>query len=588
MHPLVFVLALSVTFTPGEAPGRGTAFAVPHSTTAETATREPGGRVSALGAVAYGWNAAGQRTSRTDVAGTTTYDFDEVGTLLGATLADGREVAYGLDPLGRRVERRVDGARTGGWIYVDGEVPIAQVDAAGVVEQLYFHAGGAVAGMRDADGTAYAFVTDARGSVRLVVRGSDGAVVQRLDYDAFGRVLSDTNPGFQPFGYAGGLYDPDTHLVRFGAREYDAETAQWMTPDPAGVAGGLNPYEYAGGDPIDFVDRSGEHPLVVAALGGGAFGAAWNLGSQLWSNGGRLTCVDWGDVGWAAVEGAAWAVGFELLAPIVGLGGGAAAAAGRGTAESALAGSGRGAAAAARGCFAAGTLVETSEGPVPIEDIDAGDRVLAVEEDTGEWGYYPVTATTQRPSSTLTLAVEDDEHGISETLVVTHGHPLYERHHGWTPAGELAPGDEVFTSRGGWARIGAGTWVEADQLVYNLTVDGARGYFVGEAGLWAHNLPCSLPVSEIATVARAAAEHSFANHVATRAEFLGIRTVSQLAEVAAEVMTSPSVVRGLSNGRTAYYSIATNVLVIHNTRAVATSTIFAPGRGASYFFFALR
>ena len=34
------------------------------------------------------------------------------------------------------------------------------------------------------------------------------AVVQRVDYDEFGRVTSDTNPAFQPFGFAGGLYDP--------------------------------------------------------------------------------------------------------------------------------------------------------------------------------------------------------------------------------------------------------------------------------------------------------------------------------------------------------------------------------------------
>ncbi|MDS4031603.1 MAG: hypothetical protein RKO66_16235 [Candidatus Contendobacter sp.] len=32
----------------------------------------------------------------------------------------------------------------------------------------------------------------------------------------------DTSPGFQPFGFAGGLYDKDTGLVRFGARDYGA------------------------------------------------------------------------------------------------------------------------------------------------------------------------------------------------------------------------------------------------------------------------------------------------------------------------------------------------------------------------------
>jgi len=40
---------------------------------------------------------------------------------------------------------------------------------------------------------------------RLVVNTSDGTVAQRTDYDEFGVVLVDTSPGFQPFGFAGGL-----------------------------------------------------------------------------------------------------------------------------------------------------------------------------------------------------------------------------------------------------------------------------------------------------------------------------------------------------------------------------------------------
>ena len=71
------------------------------------------------------------------------------------------------------------------------------------------------------DDTVYRFITDHLGSVRLVVNAATGEVVQRVDYDAFGRVLNDTDPGFQPFGFAGGLYDDDTGLVRFGARDYD-------------------------------------------------------------------------------------------------------------------------------------------------------------------------------------------------------------------------------------------------------------------------------------------------------------------------------------------------------------------------------
>ena len=84
-----------------------------------------------------------------------------------------------------------------------------------------------------------------------------GVVVQRLDYDDWGNVTNDTNPGFQPFGFAGGIYDRDTNLTRFGARDYDPETGRWTAKDPIKFAGGMNFYGYALNNPINFVDPTG-------------------------------------------------------------------------------------------------------------------------------------------------------------------------------------------------------------------------------------------------------------------------------------------------------------------------------------------
>ncbi|MCC6556370.1 MAG: RHS repeat-associated core domain-containing protein, partial [Polyangiaceae bacterium] len=105
----------------------------------------------------------------------------------------------------------------------------------------------------------YRIITDRLGSVRLVIDAATGAVAQRLDYDEFGRVLLDTSPGFQPFGFAGGLYDPDTGLVRFGARDYDAEVGRWTAKDPLLFGGGdSNLYVYAGNEPVNNQDPAGE------------------------------------------------------------------------------------------------------------------------------------------------------------------------------------------------------------------------------------------------------------------------------------------------------------------------------------------
>ncbi|MFE1574238.1 RHS repeat-associated core domain-containing protein [Comamonas odontotermitis] len=75
---------------------------------------------------------------------------------------------------------------------------------------------------------------------------------------AWGHVTEDTNPNFQPFGFAGGLYDPDTGLTRFGARDYDAETGRWTAKDPILFEGGdPNLYGYVLQDPVNFIDLNG-------------------------------------------------------------------------------------------------------------------------------------------------------------------------------------------------------------------------------------------------------------------------------------------------------------------------------------------
>jgi RHS repeat-associated protein len=94
--------------------------------------------------------------------------------------------------------------------------------------------------------------------VRLVVNATTGEVAQSIDYDAYGRVINETGTGFQPFGFAGGLYDATTKLVRFGARDYDANTGRWTNKDPIGFAGQQgNVYLYVNGDPVNGRDLRG-------------------------------------------------------------------------------------------------------------------------------------------------------------------------------------------------------------------------------------------------------------------------------------------------------------------------------------------
>ena len=104
----------------------------------------------------------------------------------------------------------------------------------------------------------YYLFCDQVGSLRAVLDTS-GDVVKEIAYDQFGNILGDTNPSFYvPLGFAGGLHDRDTGLVRFGYRDYDPDTARWTAKDPIGLAGDdVDFYAYCGNNPVNQADRLG-------------------------------------------------------------------------------------------------------------------------------------------------------------------------------------------------------------------------------------------------------------------------------------------------------------------------------------------
>lgn len=224
-------------------------------------------RMTAGFGATYTYTANGELATITSGASVTTYSYDGRGQLVSAALPSGHgTVTYGLDALGRRITRSLNGAITNRFVYRDALEIAAEVSSTGTVTTRYVYGPLSHAPAYFIRGGAtYAIITDPLGSVRSVVRTSDGTVMQSLTYDPWGKVLTDSNPGFQPFGFAGGLYDKDTGLVHFGAREYDGTTGRWTRKDPGRFAGGANLYAYSFDDPVNWFDLTGNAPCPTGS-----------------------------------------------------------------------------------------------------------------------------------------------------------------------------------------------------------------------------------------------------------------------------------------------------------------------------------
>ncbi|NEP77684.1 MAG: RHS repeat protein [Okeania sp. SIO3B3] len=224
----------------------------------QTAKYDSQDRILELGNVAYQFDDDGFMTQR----GATSFEYSSRGELMKVTLPDGKVITYAYDGVGRRVARSSDGG-TYEYLYGNPEKPFqvtAVREPSGVLSVCYYDDLGFLFAMqRDEDW--YYVATDQLGTP-IVVLDATGETVKVVEYDSFGNQIVDSNPGFVfPIGFAAGLVDWETKLVRFGFRDYDPASGRWCAKDPIGFAAGdSNLYRYVNLNPVGLVDRSGEQP----------------------------------------------------------------------------------------------------------------------------------------------------------------------------------------------------------------------------------------------------------------------------------------------------------------------------------------
>ncbi len=274
-----------------------------------TADYDAQDRLTRYGATTYGYTAAGELSTAVTGGATTRYTYDALGNLLKVVRASGDSVEYVVDGLNRRVGRKVNGAWTRRWLYADGLRPVAELDSAGAVVARYVYATRShVPDYVVRGDTTWRLITDQLGSVRALVDVATGQVVERVDYDAWGVPKSGAEPGSTTLGYAGGLRDTLTGLVRFGARDYDPSVGRWTCKEERDVDSDvLNSYAYCYDAPLSLIDVTGATPE------GAQTGAVWGAVA--------------GAIVGGVLGGGAGGVGGTLVAPGVGtLGGGSAGA----------------------------------------------------------------------------------------------------------------------------------------------------------------------------------------------------------------------------------------------------------------------
>ena len=194
-----------------------------------------------------------------------------MGNLLSVTLPSGTLIEYIIDGRNRRVGKKVDGVLEKAWLYKDGLNPIAELDGSGNVTARFVYASRVNVPdfMVVPSGThagTYRIISDQLGSPRIIIDIDDGSIKESIDYDVWGGEVTTRGIGNFPlsFTFAGGLYDADTKLVRFGARDYDPEMGRWTAKDPIRFSdGGSNLFGYVFNDPVNFYDLFGKDRISV-------------------------------------------------------------------------------------------------------------------------------------------------------------------------------------------------------------------------------------------------------------------------------------------------------------------------------------
>jgi RHS repeat-associated protein len=230
--------------------------------------------------------ANGELETKTNSATSETwlFQYDVLGNLLTVGLPNGDLVEYLVDGRGRRVGKKKNGVLLKRWIYRDSLKPAAELDGTGnLAAQFVYGSKGNVPDFVIRAGQTYRVISDHLGSARRVVNVTNASDIPlAASYLSFGSVTG-TGLDWMPFGFAGGHYDSDTGLVRFGKRDLAPELGRWTSKEPLRFQGARNFFVYALNNPINLVDLNGLEPNGAGGASGTGEGGGEGAGGIPWT-----------------------------------------------------------------------------------------------------------------------------------------------------------------------------------------------------------------------------------------------------------------------------------------------------------------
>jgi len=169
------------------------------------------------------------------------------------------DVRHVYDPAGSQAMRV---ATTNDWQTFTTTVYLSNFyEKIGSEFKKYIYLGGIRIAEWRSDGTKYFYVGDHLNGLNVVTNEAK-QVVQRLEYKPYGGASQTMSANFPAsFQFAGNWKDPLSGLYNYGARFYYPELGRFVSVDPAMPDPldfrELNPYGYARGNPVSFVDIGG-------------------------------------------------------------------------------------------------------------------------------------------------------------------------------------------------------------------------------------------------------------------------------------------------------------------------------------------